>query len=75
MEDFQIRTPANFASELRNHVENADTIAARLRIISSYSKKIVKVDETKMLRPMNQETHSLYRLSRGFRSFLGRLVP
>jgi hypothetical protein len=68
------RTIANFISELRNHTENADTVLDRLRIIFSYLKKILSVDEAAMLRSMPRNTLLLFRLSRGLRGFMGRLV-
>ncbi len=68
------RSLPNFLSELRFQVSSADTFTDRLRILSSYSKKIVKVDETRMLRSMNEETRTLYRLSKGLRLLLARLV-
>ena len=68
------RTIGNFISELQNHTENADTVFDRLRIAFSYLKKMLRVDEAEMLRSMPGKTLLLFRLSRGFRGFLGRFV-
>jgi len=70
----ETRTVGNFISELHNHVTNADTIADRLRIALSHSKKIVRVDENEMARSMSQSTLVLFRAFRGVRVFMGKFV-
>ena len=70
----ETRTIGNFISELRNHVQNADTSVDRLRIAFSHSKKIVRLEETEMIRSMSPGTLLLFRISRGLRVVMGKFV-
>jgi hypothetical protein len=74
IEGIDARTVSNFMSELTNHVENADSLADRLRIILSYLKKVLRLDESEMLRSMPRSTLALFRMSRSVRILLGRFV-
>jgi len=71
---YRTRTVGNFISELRNHILNADTSVDRLRIAVSHSKKIVRVEETEMIRSMSPATFLLFRISRGVRMVMGKFV-